>query len=452
VIDLANDDALNEFSPEQPRQSRPAREVTAEPPKPASPEVDASSFPDVFDSWSPEVDAAASADVYASPPPEIDAGASADVYASSNQFDPPLESSGGIQIVAAVATVGMLAVMYTVLIQQRSSVPLSVPTPVNAPTVASESDQLAAVEPPLMADDTLLPIPDVVRPRPYFDDPFGLTRGLSPSIPPEILDLSTAGSRSAAGSDSPTPPAAEPVPARASAVAPAPSTPSPEVTTPANAAASPSIAPSPSPARPPAAASAPAAAPPSAAPPPPAVASAPSAAAPSAAEATPVTPPPTAAASRTVAAPPTSTAAPPPSSAPAPTPASTSAAAVAAPAPSAPPPAASAIDASRSRIQDTLARYRKAFSSLDASAAREVWPTVNERTLGRAFERLEQQDVSFEGCQIQVNNDRAEATCDGTARYVPRVGSRTPRVDRRQWRFNLVKVRDEWLIGAVDAR
>jgi hypothetical protein len=81
-----------------------------------------------------------------------------------------------------------------------------------------------------------------------------------------------------------------------------------------------------------------------------------------------------------------------------------------------------------------------------------VWPTVNERTLGRAFERLEQQDVSFEGCQIQVNNDRAEATCDGTARYVPRVGSRTPRVDRRQWRFNLVKVRDEWLIGAVDAR
>jgi hypothetical protein len=77
---------------------------------------------------------------------------------------------------------------------------------------------------------------------------------------------------------------------------------------------------------------------------------------------------------------------------------------------------------------------------------------VDERNLNRAFERLEQQDVSFDGCQIDVHDARAVATCNGTARYVPRVGSRTPRVDRRQWRFNLVKVRDEWLIGAVEAR
>ena len=40
----------------------------------------------------------------------------------------------------------------------------------------------------------------------------------------------------------------------------------------------------------------------------------------------------------------------------------------------------------------------------------------------------------------------------GTASYVPRVGNRTPRVDRRSWRFSLVKVREEWLIGAVEAR
>jgi hypothetical protein len=84
---------------------------------------------------------------------------------------------------------------------------------------------------------------------------------------------------------------------------------------------------------------------------------------------------------------------------------------------------------------------------------RAVWPTVDQRTLSRAFERLEQQQVAFDNCQINLtNNERAEANCSGTARYVPRVGSRTTRVDQRQWRFSMVKVRDEWLIGAVEAR
>jgi hypothetical protein len=115
--------------------------------------------------------------------------------------------------------------------------------------------------------------------------------------------------------------------------------------------------------------------------------------------------------------------------------------------------AASAIESNTRGIENTLARYRRAFSTLDASAAVKVWPTVNERNLARAFERLQEQDVSFDGCKIDLNTDtRAEATCKGRARYVPRVGSREPRVDLRQWRFSLVKVRDEWLIGAVDAR
>ena len=119
----------------------------------------------------------------------------------------------------------------------------------------------------------------------------------------------------------------------------------------------------------------------------------------------------------------------------------------------APPTAAAAVvDTNTTRIQNTLTRYRQAFSALSASAAREVWPTVNERTLSRAFDQLEEQQLSFDGCQIQVSNERAEALCNGSARYVPRVGSRTPRVERREWHFNLVKQRDEWLIGAVDAR
>jgi hypothetical protein len=86
------------------------------------------------------------------------------------------------------------------------------------------------------------------------------------------------------------------------------------------------------------------------------------------------------------------------------------------------------------------------------SAAVKVWPTVNEKSLSRAFDRLEAQVVAFDGCEITVNDARAEATCNGTAHYVPRVGSRATRIDKRQWRFSLVKVRDEWQIGAVDVR
>lgn len=110
------------------------------------------------------------------------------------------------------------------------------------------------------------------------------------------------------------------------------------------------------------------------------------------------------------------------------------------------------VDRNTTGIENAISRYRRAFNSLDAHAAREVWPTVDQRTLTRAFERLEAQNVSFDRCQIEVNNERAEARCSGTARYVPRVGSREPRVDRREWRFSLVKKSDEWLIGAVDAR
>jgi len=115
-------------------------------------------------------------------------------------------------------------------------------------------------------------------------------------------------------------------------------------------------------------------------------------------------------------------------------------------------PAAGTKELDTNAIQATLSRYRDAYTALDAGAAHQVWPTVNQRSLEKAFERLKQQQVSFDRCQIDVGDARAQAVCNGTQRYVPRIGSSTPQVDQRQWTFNLVKVRDEWLIGAVDAR
>jgi hypothetical protein len=485
---LANDDAINEFAPEEPGEPRSASPQAAEPRASSAdvharfsrdvdvpervPEVDfeelfsqidsgdltslqvdfepvsqidfdqladtyASAFPPEVVASAPEVGDAVPANVDVSPA-EVEDTLGADTYRADSAAalngwpdgngvmhrPAPYESSGGVQVLAALATVGMLTMMYAVFVNQRSSAPLSMPSraaaPAPEPTSAAEQDQLASLEPPVVGD-AVIP-PPRVRPRPNFDDPFGLTRGLGPPIPLQGFD---APPRSSAA-DNATPPAAEPVPPVAPAAAPAAAAPEPSPsTTPAPA---PSVTPPP-PATPTVTTS------------PPATASVPRSPAP------PTTPAPS---SSGTSAPSIAGLAPP-----APAPAPSVPAPVAAPAPAAasPPAASAVVDNNQTGIQNTLARYRKAFSALNATAAREVWPTVNERSLSRAFDRLEQQDVSFDRCQIQVtNNDRAEATCNGTASYVPRVGSRTPRVDQRQWRFNLVKVKDQWLIGAVDAR
>lgn len=100
-----------------------------------------------------------------------------------------------------------------------------------------------------------------------------------------------------------------------------------------------------------------------------------------------------------------------------------------------------------------LGRYRSAFNTLDAKAAQQVWPSVNEQTLDRAFGQLEKQNVSFDTCTIYVKGVVAEANCRGTTRFVPRVGSRAMQVEPRQWSFSLRKANSGgWLIQEVEAR
>ena len=99
-----------------------------------------------------------------------------------------------------------------------------------------------------------------------------------------------------------------------------------------------------------------------------------------------------------------------------------------------------------------LGRYRRAFASLDADAAKAVWPGVDARVLGRAFDQLHEQQLEFQTCEIVVNAARATAACGGRARYVPKVGSRPVRDERREWTFNLRKVNDDWLIESVASR
>jgi hypothetical protein len=103
-------------------------------------------------------------------------------------------------------------------------------------------------------------------------------------------------------------------------------------------------------------------------------------------------------------------------------------------------------------VSGVLDAYARAYGRLDAAAAHEVWPSVDERALARAFGSLQSQTIAFDDCQIDVNGTAASATCRGRASYVGKVGSRDPRVEARQWRFDLRRDGDAWTIANAETR
>ena len=118
----------------------------------------------------------------------------------------------------------------------------------------------------------------------------------------------------------------------------------------------------------------------------------------------------------------------------------------------APAPAATPARPRSAAVQRVLNQYRDAFNALDPAAARAVWPAVDANALARAFDQLREQTVAFDDCRISVIGDRANATCNGTLRYVPRVGTRQSAVDRRRWEFALKEGDEGWSIERVVAR
>jgi hypothetical protein len=103
-------------------------------------------------------------------------------------------------------------------------------------------------------------------------------------------------------------------------------------------------------------------------------------------------------------------------------------------------------------ITGTLRRLQQAYEQRDASLAKAVWPTVNERALARAFEGLRSQSIKFESCWMNVFSVSADVECRGVTTYVPRVGSQYQRVESRQWTFRVQKDDDQWLITSAEAR
>ena len=106
----------------------------------------------------------------------------------------------------------------------------------------------------------------------------------------------------------------------------------------------------------------------------------------------------------------------------------------------------------QTRVAAVLSQYARAYGQLDATAAREVWPTVNERALARAFAGLASQDVAFDDCQIDVVGTKANASCRGKASYVGKIGSGEQRTEARTWRFELRRDGEAWKIENAEAR
>ena len=102
-------------------------------------------------------------------------------------------------------------------------------------------------------------------------------------------------------------------------------------------------------------------------------------------------------------------------------------------------------------IKQALQRYRSAYEGLDAQSAHAVWPAVNEAALARAFDGLESQSLVFDACDVRQYGESATAICHGSARYVPKVGSREPRVEPRVWNFTLRKAGTDWKIDSARA-
>lgn len=78
-----------------------------------------------------------------------------------------------------------------------------------------------------------------------------------------------------------------------------------------------------------------------------------------------------------------------------------------------------------------------------------MWPGVNQSALARAFDGLESQSLTFDACDVMLRGESASAVCRGTARYVPKIGSREEHVEPRKWNFTLRKSGSAWTIESA---
>jgi hypothetical protein len=104
-----------------------------------------------------------------------------------------------------------------------------------------------------------------------------------------------------------------------------------------------------------------------------------------------------------------------------------------------------------SAVRDLLGEFQAVYGRLDAAGAKKLWASVDERALARAFENLESQRLTLDGCRIQLGTTRALATCNGLTTYVGKLGGRE-QSRRSKWTFSLTKAGETWQIQTVEVR
>jgi hypothetical protein len=100
-------------------------------------------------------------------------------------------------------------------------------------------------------------------------------------------------------------------------------------------------------------------------------------------------------------------------------------------------------------IRRVLDAYKQSYDRLDALSVSELWRGLDTPALARAFSTLTSQDLSFDQCDVSINGPRATALCQGSLRYVRRLGDHTPRVRYLSWTIELEQSADRWLITNV---
>jgi hypothetical protein len=116
-------------------------------------------------------------------------------------------------------------------------------------------------------------------------------------------------------------------------------------------------------------------------------------------------------------------------------------------------PAVVAPPSDEQRIRAVLRSYQAAFEQFDPNAVQAVWPSVDTKALGRAFDSLSSQSIVFDRCDVSVAAATARAACHGGVEYVKRVGGGGTQSARRQWTFDLQKSADgTWRIQSLASR
>jgi hypothetical protein len=116
-------------------------------------------------------------------------------------------------------------------------------------------------------------------------------------------------------------------------------------------------------------------------------------------------------------------------------------------------PAVVAPPSDEQRIRAVLRSYQSAFQQFDPGAVQAVWPSVDTKALGRAFDGLSSQSIVFDRCDVSVAAATARAACHGGVEYVKRVGGGGTQSARRQWIFDLQKSADgAWRIQSLASR